>query len=456
MRALKVAVVIPIHNHARFVGAALESLRVQTRPPDRVILIDDGSTDGSTRAVVAYAESVPVKPAEPSSPSAAGIQTRSEMLVQPHAGLLATIRRGVALADDCDCVAILQPDDCFHPQRLERCTKYLQDHPRIDLLCTRPRLIDDDGHTLPAEDPHAQWFSAAWSFHAARDEESALDLSEWLGLANFPGPVSNFFARRTYLRDHPLAETYPHAPGYHAALVAALDNRFGVIDAELLDHRIHAPGAPTPGAEAIVRETLQINLDLARQLAPRLSAEPELRRAFARYQRAAWSNVSEFRADLFNLILVEALALLPPTAADALLAQIDAGRFPEIGRYSYRASVNGHEPAPPDLGPTSGLADKFLGLKGQLSAVRAGARPWAEYRQVQSELLESKWFALGRLLGLMRPVHRLGGETVQDKLARLRERVRTSRWLRLGNRLGVRSAARLLALVAAETDEGQG
>ena len=63
-RVLKVAVVIPLHNHARFIGAALESLRVQSRPPDRVIILDDGSTDGSVNAVVAYAESVPVKTGE--------------------------------------------------------------------------------------------------------------------------------------------------------------------------------------------------------------------------------------------------------------------------------------------------------------------------------------------------------------------------------------------------------
>ncbi len=453
---MKVAVVIPLHNQARFIGAALESLRVQSRPPDRVLIIDDGSTDGSLNAVVAYSESLPDKPPAHADPVAA-VQTRTDVLIQPHAGFQATVNRAVTLAADCDCVAILHPRDCYHPRRLERCLGFLQEHPEIDLVCTRLRLIDEEGGTLPADTPRARWFSAAWSFRAARDDQSALDLPEWLGLANFPGTPSNFFARAAYLRERPLSPAYPRAYDYHALVLAALDNRLGIIDAELLEHRADLAGeTAADDAEATVRETLRINLDLARLLAPRLATEPVLRRAFARYQRAAWSNVSAFRADLFNLLLVEALALLPAKAADALLAELDPGRFPEVSQFPNRAAVNHHDPAAPALGPTSGLADKFFGLKAQLSAVRANARPWAEYRQIQTALLESRWFALGRLLGLTRPVPQGSGNTGEEKLALLRERLLTSHWLRLGRRLGSPSAARLLALGLAVNDDWRG
>ena len=43
----RLAVVIPVYNHARFIGEALESVLNQTRKPDRVIVIDDGSKDDS-------------------------------------------------------------------------------------------------------------------------------------------------------------------------------------------------------------------------------------------------------------------------------------------------------------------------------------------------------------------------------------------------------------------------
>ena len=452
---MKVAVVIPLYNQARHIGAALESLRVQSRQPDRVIIIDDGSTDGSINAVIAYSESTPARPAERSGPST-DIQTHTDVLLQAHAGVQATVSRAVGLAEDCECVAILNPHDCYHPRRIERCLAFLQEHPDIDLVCTRLRLIDEQGGTLPADSPRARWFSAAWSFRAARDDHSALDLPEWLGLANFPATTSNFFARTAYLRDHPLSERYPRTHDYYAFVLAALDKRLGVIDAELLEHRVDSAGGAASESEETVRETLRMNVDLGRRLAPRLATEPELRRAFARYQRSAWSNVSAFRADLFNLLLVEALALLPPKAADALLAELDPGRFPEIAQLPNRAIVNTHAPAAPALGPTSGLADKFYVLKAQLSAVRTNARPWAEYRQIQAALLESRWFALGRLLGLTRPVHLGVGNTGAEKLAVLRERLLTSRWLRLGRGLGSPSAARLLALGVAISDDWRG
>ena len=49
------------------------------------------------------------------------------------------------------------------------------------------------------------------------------------------------------------------------------------------------------------------------------------------------------------------------------------------------------------------MADRFLDLKAQLSAARANARPMREYQQIQAALLESRWFALGRLLGMTIP-----------------------------------------------------
>jgi len=40
-------VIIPAYNEAGFVGDTIQSLLAQTVPPDRIILVDDGSTDGT-------------------------------------------------------------------------------------------------------------------------------------------------------------------------------------------------------------------------------------------------------------------------------------------------------------------------------------------------------------------------------------------------------------------------
>jgi len=49
------AVVVPFLNEARHLGTMLESLAAQTSPPDEILLVDDGSADGSLGVAQAFA-----------------------------------------------------------------------------------------------------------------------------------------------------------------------------------------------------------------------------------------------------------------------------------------------------------------------------------------------------------------------------------------------------------------
>ena len=49
-----IAVVIPTHNRARILGRAIESVLAQTRPPDEILIVDDGSTDETPEFVAGY------------------------------------------------------------------------------------------------------------------------------------------------------------------------------------------------------------------------------------------------------------------------------------------------------------------------------------------------------------------------------------------------------------------
>ena len=42
-----VSAVVATYQAERFIGPALESILGQTRPPDQVVVVDDGSTDGT-------------------------------------------------------------------------------------------------------------------------------------------------------------------------------------------------------------------------------------------------------------------------------------------------------------------------------------------------------------------------------------------------------------------------
>jgi glycosyltransferase involved in cell wall biosynthesis len=50
-----VSAIITTYNYERFIAAAIESVLGQTRPPDEVVVVDDGSTDGTAAIVARYA-----------------------------------------------------------------------------------------------------------------------------------------------------------------------------------------------------------------------------------------------------------------------------------------------------------------------------------------------------------------------------------------------------------------
>ncbi|MFT7649398.1 MAG: glycosyltransferase involved in cell wall biosynthesis [Candidatus Poriferisodalaceae bacterium] len=55
-----VSVVIPTYNRADLVGEAIDSVLGQSRPPNEVVVVDDGSTDATTPVLAAYGDRIRV------------------------------------------------------------------------------------------------------------------------------------------------------------------------------------------------------------------------------------------------------------------------------------------------------------------------------------------------------------------------------------------------------------
>jgi glycosyltransferase involved in cell wall biosynthesis len=96
----RVSVIIPAYNASGTLARAVESALSQTRPPDEIIVVDDGSADRTPEV-------------------ARGFGDRLRYLRQENAGAAAARNRGVAEAAG-DWVAFLDADDWWLPHRLQR------------------------------------------------------------------------------------------------------------------------------------------------------------------------------------------------------------------------------------------------------------------------------------------------------------------------------------------------
>lgn len=107
-----VAVIIPTYNRPQFLVQALESILGQSRRPDEILIVDDGSADSTAEAL-------------------AGYRDRIRYLRKPNGGLPSALNHGLA-ATNADYVCILDDDDLAMPDTIERHLAFLRSHPEID------------------------------------------------------------------------------------------------------------------------------------------------------------------------------------------------------------------------------------------------------------------------------------------------------------------------------------
>jgi GT2 family glycosyltransferase len=126
-----VSVVIPVLDGERFLAEAIASANAQTYSPLEVIVVDDGSSDGSAE----LAE-----------------RLGARVLRRPHRGVSAARNAGIAAARG-DLIALLDADDRWPAERLAVQVERLQERPELGFVIGRARLFLDPGT------PRPDWFT---------------------------------------------------------------------------------------------------------------------------------------------------------------------------------------------------------------------------------------------------------------------------------------------------------
>ncbi|HJU03920.1 MAG TPA: glycosyltransferase [Nitrospiraceae bacterium] len=121
----RVSVVIPLYNGERFIGDTLDGVLAQTFRDYEIIVVDDGSTDGSAEVVRRYGEAV-------------------RYVSQANAGVSAATNRGITLARG-DLIALLDNDDVWLPDKLKTQVAFLDDNPNCGLVNCDMQYMSEAG-----------------------------------------------------------------------------------------------------------------------------------------------------------------------------------------------------------------------------------------------------------------------------------------------------------------------
>ncbi len=127
-----VSVVTPVFNRARFIGKAIESVQRQTLSDWEYVIVDNGSTDGTTDVVREYMKSDP----------------RIRLVDNNRNVIALSLNLGVRAASG-KYIAQLDSDDEYLPHTLEKMTTALDTNPTWGLAISYYELMDEAGTSLP-------------------------------------------------------------------------------------------------------------------------------------------------------------------------------------------------------------------------------------------------------------------------------------------------------------------
>jgi glycosyltransferase involved in cell wall biosynthesis len=248
-------VITPVYNTELYLGQAIHSVRAQTLTDWELIVVDDGSTDGSAKVARAASASDP----------------RIRLLQQPNGGVSAARIAGHAASDGVSpYLLFLDADDVLEPEMLAAMTRYLDDHPEVGMAYCEPAWMDGRGEPTTYGSPGTRYVPSRLGVRRlppGHPDTPFVALFFW-GRIN---PSITLLRRSVY----EATGGWDVGQGWYAEdldlwLKVALRHRIHYVPEVLVRRRIHGDNYGSRGA-----------------------SEPEERRLFQRWLDAPWLTVDE-------------------------------------------------------------------------------------------------------------------------------------------------------------------
>jgi glycosyltransferase involved in cell wall biosynthesis len=203
----KISAIMPVKNAGSYLADAIASVLTQSLMDFELLIIDDGSTDGSAEVAAAFAD------------------PRIRILTNPGRGLVDALNEGVRQAKG-QYVARMDADDLCLPNRLECQVAMLESDPSLALVAAFIERIAADGTPLPPWDADRE----------ARDPNS---IQRMLPMGNCLAHPT-VMARRGLLVSNPYDRHAWPAEDYELWMrLVAQGHRLGKVTEALLTYRVH-------------------------------------------------------------------------------------------------------------------------------------------------------------------------------------------------------------------------
>jgi glycosyltransferase involved in cell wall biosynthesis len=227
----RVCVMMPAHDAAPYIEAAIDSVLAQDYPAFSLLVVDDGSTDATAEILARYA-----------ARDARVRVLRNER----NSGIVATRNRLLDEADrQAKYLAVLDADDVCLPGRLQKQVAFLERHPDHAAVGCHTSIIDEAGRTIGER----------------RYPTSSAELRRVITRFN-PFAQSAVMLRRSAVdavgRYDP---RYPRCQDYELWLRLASRYPLANLDEVLIGYRV----SQTQGKKTHLKQTLRLTIDIQRR-----------------------------------------------------------------------------------------------------------------------------------------------------------------------------------------------